>query len=381
LTEIRASNTVLLTLGRLPVALELARALHAAGWRVIVAEPFSRHLCRLSNTVYKSIVVTAPVSDPDAYLDELESIIKRESVSLVLPVSEETLFVAKLKSRESCLVSVLCMQHAQLLELHDKYLFAQWAMRRGLPVPDTVLAIKSERREKLLSQPYVIKPRLSCSGAGVSLREAGASLLADEQTCRHIVQQRLTGPSCSSFTIAENGKSLTTVCYRSLINSGSVSVCFERIDIPDDVVQFITKALSDLGYTGMISFDFMKNDQDKWMAIECNPRATSGLHFLTPKDMVAALLEGKVPQSAPTYVRRQEFWSSLMQVEGALFKGRLDRRGWKTLFSTPDITWKRSDIKPFLLSSFIYLPLLVKASKAGKPVTEFFMNDVGWHEQ
>ena len=61
-------RTVLLTLGRLPKALELARALHAAGCRVVVAEPFRRHLTGASRQVARSVQVTSPVIDREAYL-------------------------------------------------------------------------------------------------------------------------------------------------------------------------------------------------------------------------------------------------------------------------------------------------------------------------
>jgi hypothetical protein len=72
--------TVLLTLGRLPKALEIARALAGAGCRVIVAEPFRRHVCHASRSVAKSFQVTAPATDPDAYLAELLAIIEAEGV-------------------------------------------------------------------------------------------------------------------------------------------------------------------------------------------------------------------------------------------------------------------------------------------------------------
>ena len=70
-------KTVLLTLGRLPKALELARALHQAGARVIVADPFGLHVCRASRCVARSIRVPAPNTDPAAYLDALEAIVRQ----------------------------------------------------------------------------------------------------------------------------------------------------------------------------------------------------------------------------------------------------------------------------------------------------------------
>ena len=380
-TTRHTDRTLLLTLGRLPVALELARAFHASGWRVVVAEPHAWHLCRLSKSVDKSIRVTAPVIDPEIYLDELVHVIDQEAVTLVLPVSEESLHAAALKSRVPDSVQVMCMDQTILLSLHDKYLFIQWALQLGLPVPDCDLASRADACAGLLSEPHVIKPRLSCSGVGVRIREAGAALMAAEKTDRHVVQKRMAGPACSTFTIATHGKPLVSVCYKSLLESGSVSVCFEQISIPGSITSFISHAVQASNYTGMISFDFMQDDHDVWRAIECNPRATSGIHFLAADDIHTALMDGVPPDPQLPGGRRQEFWSSLQQVEGALFKGRLERRGWANLFSTRDITWRWSDMKPFLLMSFVVAPHLYKAIKARRPLSEIFMTDVGWHDR
>ena len=380
MTTRHKDRTVLLTLGRLPVALELARAFNASGWRVVVAEPQAWHLCRLSKSVDKSIQVTAPVVNPQAYLNELLRVIDQEGVLLVLPVSEETLHVAALKSRVPDPVQVMCVDQTTLLSLHDKYQFVQWALQLGLAVPDSALGGNTDNCAALLSEPHVIKPRLSCSGVGVRIRAAGAALLEAEKNDRHVVQQKMPGQACSTFTIATHGKPVVSVCYKSLLESGSVSVCFEQISVPDSITGFIRHAVQASNYSGMISFDFMQDDNDDWRAIECNPRATSGLHFLAPDDIHSALTEGVplVPQLPGD--KRQEFWSSLQQVEGALFKGRLDRRGWANLFTTRDITWRSSDMKPFLLMIFVVAPHLFKAVKARRPLSEIFMTDVEWHE-
>ena len=66
-----ANITVLLTLGRLPKSLALARALASVGCRVIVADPFRWHLCRPSRDVARCYRVRAPNDGLDAYLDDL----------------------------------------------------------------------------------------------------------------------------------------------------------------------------------------------------------------------------------------------------------------------------------------------------------------------
>ena len=74
------TKTVLLTLGRLPKALELARALKSAGCRVVVAEPFGWHVCRPSTAVDRSIRVAAPNTNTQQYLDDLIRVIAEERV-------------------------------------------------------------------------------------------------------------------------------------------------------------------------------------------------------------------------------------------------------------------------------------------------------------
>jgi hypothetical protein len=56
------TKTVLITIGRFPKALDVARALKMAEFRVIVADPLRHHLCRAWRSVDKSIAVTPPRS-------------------------------------------------------------------------------------------------------------------------------------------------------------------------------------------------------------------------------------------------------------------------------------------------------------------------------
>ncbi|MEE4299565.1 MAG: hypothetical protein V2J24_08990, partial [Pseudomonadales bacterium] len=91
------TTTVLVTLGRLPKGLELARALAGAGCRVIVADPFGWHLTRLSRAVARSVRVTAPNDDAGAFQRDLLRIVAEEGVDRVVPVSEEIFHVAELR--------------------------------------------------------------------------------------------------------------------------------------------------------------------------------------------------------------------------------------------------------------------------------------------
>lgn len=139
-------KTILLTLGRLPKGLELARCLHAAGNRVIIADPFALHLSKPSRAVARCVTTPAPASNPEAYLDALCRIIREEAVDLVIPVSEEVMHVAALAGRLPETAELLCEPFERILTLHDKFEFMETAARAGLRAPPTCLGDSPGRR-------------------------------------------------------------------------------------------------------------------------------------------------------------------------------------------------------------------------------------------
>ena len=140
-------NTVLLTLGRLPKALDIARSFASLGWRVIVADPFRTHLLAASRSVSQSVRVPAPAVDAGAYLAALAEIVDSAKVDLVVPISEEIMFVGLLRSRLPAHVQVLAMPPEALAAAHDKYAFARHAIDIGLTAPRTALASDPEAGE------------------------------------------------------------------------------------------------------------------------------------------------------------------------------------------------------------------------------------------
>ncbi|MDP5071478.1 MAG: hypothetical protein NWQ45_11320, partial [Congregibacter sp.] len=170
-------KTVLLTLGRLPKALAIARACHAAGCRVLVADPFRWHVCKPSRDVARSFRVTAPNTSLDQFLNDLLGIVERESVDIVIPISDEALHVAKLRDRLPADVRLWAMPLAQLAQLHHKRDFIALARQKGLSVPETFTANEPGARALALRSDYVEKPVHSCSGIGLRFAKAGDALV------------------------------------------------------------------------------------------------------------------------------------------------------------------------------------------------------------
>jgi dienelactone hydrolase len=383
------AKTALITLGRLPKALDIARALHATGWRVIVAEPYARHLTGASRTVSRSFRVTAPTLDPDQYLRDLQQIIDEESVGLVVPVSEETMHVAALhETLNPSGVRLFTMPSDQVRTLYDKFGFIQYSELLGLPVPKTIaLPATAESAGDtyeaglvagLGTGSVVVKPRLSCGGRGVRIFQSLAQALEQSTGPGLIAQAWVEGAVYSTCSVVDAGRCLGTVVYRAAQLSGSVAVAFDRVDHPaiEGWVQAFAKAAQ---WSGFLSFDFIVDASNQPSAIECNPRATSGIHFFVQADLGAAMTD---PSSVEKLRHRpesrlQQFWACLTEVQKKPF-GLLLFRGLAQLFSTPDVSWRWNDPWPLLGMPYTAWPIIAAANRAGVSFGEVATSDLDW---
>ncbi len=377
-SQFKATGTVLVTLGRLPKALELVRCLHKAGCRVIIAEPFRWHLCRPSRAVAACYQVTAPNRDSAAYLNELLDIISREDVQWVLPVSEEALHVAGLAERLPPGVTLCCAQFDVLNSLHDKSRFADYCVDNRLPVPETFPEGSAGARRLMESGNYVAKPAHSCSGIGIELCLGGRkhSLGAPGM----LVQRYVTGDHLSSLSLLHKGRELGTVVYRGTVLSGTVAICFERIDNAPSVTEWIRKFSESTDYSGFAAFDFVVDDKGEALALECNPRPTSGVHFFLEADLARAILTpDAVKHIGFKPIRRMQWaYSTLTEAYAALLQPREALRRFKQLFTSRDVVWSLTDPLPFLLMTPMSWEILWPAITTELTLGEATQNDIAW---
>jgi ATP-grasp domain len=371
-----ARRTVLLTLGRLPKTLDFARAFKLAGWRVLVAEPFKSHLTGSSRAVDQCFMTPPPNPKTSEYLTALRDIIIREKVDLVLPVSEETMYVAHLAGSLPTSVRVYAPPPKPLLELHDKLVFNRLLVSLGIPAPTTE-ALDTPAAAALLAEMDVItKPILSCSGRGVSFHRRGDPLPKPEQGW--LVQQRIDGAHVSTFSMAHEGRVQVTVVYRGTIMDNTVAVAFERIDMPV-IDAWVQRFVAARHHSGFISFDFIIGADGVPMAIECNPRVTSGVHFIEPEDLAAAIT---APFARPIRFRvgrkMQQFWPTLTKTQGSIHTPAIWRRNVGLLFSSRDVTWDWRDPKPLLAMPVTAFGIIWQSMRLGKTFGEIATEDISW---
>ncbi len=374
--------TILMTLGRLPKALDLARGLAALGHRVVVAEPFARHLTGISRSVARQVRVTAPAEDPARYRAELAALAAEEGADLVLPVSEETMHVGHLTGALPPRTRLGTMPPDSLLALHDKARFIEVAREAGVAVPETAPLGSAEAVALARRDDHVVKPVLSCSGRGVRFRAAGEPLPAEDHAA--IVQRRIPGEVHSSFSLVHRGRLLATVVYRATLLSGTVAVVFERVTDQPAIEAWIARMAAHTGWSGFLSFDFVVDPEGLPWGIECNPRATSGLHFLDAASLAAAVLdpEGAPPPRFRPETRLQQFYAVLTEAQNAML-GRdfaRYRRCMGLLLRTRDVTWAARDPLPFLTMIWTAWPIIAESRRRGVPLGEVATLDVGWYD-
>ena len=370
--------TVLLTLGRLPKALDLARGLHARGCRVVVAEPFRFHVCRMSRAVARSWQVTAPNQDAERYLADLGRIIEAESVDLVVPISEEALHALRLAGRVDPSVRFYSAPAGLIARLHDKWTFNQLASDIGLPVPESAPIEDPAAAALAATVDCITKPRDGCSGIGFRRWPRGDALQAAQLPPGTLVQRCVEGNHLSSFSIARSGRILGTVVYRGRVFSGTVAVCFERIDSPPAIEDWIRRFVGATAYDGFLSLDFIV-EGGRPLAIECNPRLTSGAHFVEPDVLAAAVLEdaGTGFQLRPERLL-QQFYTTLTETQKAMFGPGDFRERLRYLFEAKDVVWARRDPLPFLMMTPASAELLALTMFKGMSFGEAATADVAW---
>lgn len=373
-------TTVLLTLGRLPKCLDLARGFAQAGCRVIVAEPFGWHLTGTSRAVSRNVRVPPPSESKQRYLDALGEIVQREHADIVVPVSEETMHVAFLRERLPAATRLFTMPPDQVLSLHNKHSFVSVAQAAGVAVPDTAL-LGSDTGAAMAAGGVVVKPVHSCSGRGVLILPNGGALAAAETAQPAIVQRYIPGQEFSTCSIAHQGRVLATSIYRGTIMSGTVSAAFERVDHPG-ITAWVGRFVAHTGWSGFISFDFRVDPDGVVYGIECNPRATSGVHFWQPEDIARAVLE---PEALPAVRFRpqtemQQFYSCMTEILPLLVRGKNVLPRWRKLLTTKDVTWDWRDPMPFLTMTATSWQIIKLSIKLGTTFGEVATLDVGWYD-
>lgn len=368
--------TVLLTLGRLPKGLDLARSFHQAGWRVIIADPARTHLAASSRAADRIYHVPPPATNKSGYLEALADIVRREAVDLVIPISEEVMYVAHLADDPALRDKLFCMPSTLIHQVHDKERFAGLCSTFGLTVPETARASGGTAIALAAKGPFITKPRHSCAGDQIRFYNAGDAF---DQRDDQLVQQRIIGQEISSCTLARAGTVIATSLYRGTLMNGTVAVGFEHFE-HQQIDEWISRFVAATAWTGFIAFDFMIDHDDVPYALECNPRLTSGVHFFKTADLANAITGSRPALGFRAEKRLMQFWSCMEEWQKSLGNWQRMTDVASTLWHHRDVTWSWRDPLPLIMMPWTARNIIRAARQAGLSFGIAATRDIVWTE-
>lgn len=280
---------ILVTGGRAPATLDLVRDLRATGWEVLVGECRPWTVSAASKGV-RQVRLPPPQEDLEGFQVALADLCRVEGVDVLQPTCEEVLSIAKGADRLPDRTRLRASGFERLESWHHKGRFIEACTAAGLAVPRTWEARPGEQ----IASRCIAKPVWSRSGARTRLMATG-SRFPDE--AGWILQEELVGQEVCTTTVCRAGRVVAHAAYRPVLRRGyGPSWGFVSV-APEPTLDWVKRFVAHQGCDGLLGFDLMDTDRGL-LPMECNPRGTSGLHFLRGMGWTDPYLgEGAAPEA------------------------------------------------------------------------------------
>ncbi|QGQ99646.1 hypothetical protein EHS13_34675 [Paenibacillus psychroresistens] len=393
---------ILLTGGRAPVTLELARQFTAAGHRVYVAESLNRYLCRVSSAVTGCFKVPEPRFQPDEFIDALCEIAIKQGIDLIIPTCEEIFYVARGLERLKLHCTVFTDSFSKLTSLHNKLDFIQKAAGYGFIVPETRLIQSAEEWRAALSafspeNGLVFKPVYSRFAAKTLIIEPSLerNSQVDLENLQHqypvseisvtapwVVQAYIPGQLISTYSIVHDGIVSAHAAYETSYKAGlGASIFFKPLQ-HIAVFNWIRRFVELEQFTGQIAFDFIETSEGKLYPLECNPRATSGTHLFEPADRLdqAFISFASSKPLTPKPTTRSMLSLAMLSYGFAGIRTWKHLRAWISAYSqSKDVIFRWRDPFPYVEQLRVLFATWQMSRKLQISMVEALTYDIEWN--
>lgn len=377
-------TNILLTGGRAPATLELARAFHRAGHIVFMAESLHGHLSEPSNTIKKNFFVPPPRQKTRAFIDALKTIIVENKIQLLIPTCEEAFYIAMGREQLPCIVFVEPLK--KMNSLHNKWHFVVNAIERDLYAPETMYLLNQDDLLHAFAhwRELVLKPVYSRFAAQTlilpTLKQALHKLTVSSNS-PWVAQEYIKGRQICTYSICHDGYITAHTAYSSTITAGEgATIAFQHMDHLG-TFNWVRNFVEKNQFTGQIAFDFIQATDGQVYALECNPRATSGVHLLASHPKFAeAFLNPNMDCITPTS-DNSFMLATAMLVYGLpqSFKNKQLMQWIKTFFTSNDVILDFKDPMPFIMQFKSILAYLSLAGREKITALEASTFDIEWN--
>lgn len=383
-----AHRRILLTGARAPVTLELARLFAKAGHTVFTADSIRNHGCRFSRAVKRSFRIAPPRHQPDRFIQDLLRVIQTEQIDLLLPTCEEIFYIAAALDELTPYCRVLTEPLAMLGQLHDKERFIQLIQSYGLPVPktercDSIACVDRALRAWPSKRAVVLKPVFSRFGSRVKILYDRKNPLAEDEispATPWLLQEYIAGNEYATYSLVDYGKVVAHTTYAGSFRAGvGAQIAFAHQKSPQ-IESWVAEVARRLHFTGQIAFDLVETAEGTIYPLECNPRATSGIHLLAERpDFATAFFQQPATSIQPENAKAMlsaAMW--LYGLPGVRSKKRLGE--WiQTMRSSRDVLFRREDPLPMLAQGFTLLSFLQRSLRHKVSLLGATTQDIEWN--
>ncbi|MGH1399204.1 MAG: ATP-grasp domain-containing protein [Alphaproteobacteria bacterium] len=381
------AETILITGARAPVALDMARDFKQAGYQVFLADCNSAYMTKWSNVAHKILAYSSPVYQPEQFRRDIEGLIDRLQPKLIIPTCEEVFHLAH-PDLEGCLKGKLFAPPLTVLnQLHNKETFNNVCSELNISAPETHII---DNRYDLQtyqgsSKEWVFKPCYSRFGTQILIQPSVDQLKMVQPSEQNpwIAQKFISGQECSFYAVLRNGKLISLAVYQSAWRlKGGASYVFTPADLnAEKQAKIIAEKLAqNLNLTGQLSCDLIIDHDGIAWPIECNPRATSGLHLLTGNgDLSRAIAYHAEYKVAPG--ASQKYMLPMMLSYGLIkaIKQKKYKDWLSTLKSGSDVISSKNDRLPVLGSLLDTLIFAKHAFKHNLSLSQATTYDIEWN--
>jgi hypothetical protein len=408
-------TAVLLTGSRAPVTLDLARRFADEGMFVVVADS-QPAVTSASKAVGAAYRVPSARFRPWEFAAAIDGIAARHAVDLIVPTCEEIFWLAGVAGARlgaggaaaaaaagggvgggaaaaagDGAAALFAPPIEVLRRLHDKAEFVALLAELGLPHPVTEVVSsriswrrKHAARKRHPDAALVVKPAFSRFGTRTLFVESGEGLPDLPRVSRDerwLVQERLEGEEFCSYAVAVEGRLTAFVAYRPAWRAGrGAGVAFERLDpgsAPADAARELAEAIaSHVGLTGQFGLDLMSTPAGI-QVLECNPRATSGVHLFAPEDGLGGAFFGEPAEPASMPAARLALPHTVYALAG--MKGADGPTRWLRQLRAPDALRPPADRVPVSALVRSVAVQLRTARHAGVSLLAASTHDIEWN--
>jgi predicted ATP-grasp superfamily ATP-dependent carboligase len=375
---------ILLTSSRAPVTLELIRVFGRAGHSVYATDSIPWTLGSHSRYLARHVVTPPPRYDSAGFARALLRVIDQERIDWLIPTCEEVFYVARHHAELAARTRVCTEPLATLALLHHKGIFQRCAASLGLRTPRTTLVRDlAELRARLAEFPaYLLKPAYSRFAMHIVTnrgpRAGWLPLHAVRPTPAQpwLLQEYIDGESICTYSTLHAGHVTAHCAYATpyKVDHGS-GARFETID-GAETLAIVRRLGAALRYTGQMSLDFIRA-ADRLYLLECNPRATSGLHLFDPDQLIGGLTD----PCQPTWVAPPGRQRQLTLVLLADAARRLPHRQapLRDLVGVRDVIFDRADPLPALVQLRMAAHFAARARRKRMGLTAATTDEIEWN--